>query len=279
MFDSVKNPSDQPARHPSSDPSAPLDPGMLAASRRKFLLGIAAIGAGALLTGCEGGQSTHVPGPRYPGMDDEGESVFTADAWRKPVIVGNDTVTRGTTTPPPVPAASLPQGVVRRATWTRSTPILSRTGPMNGVSRITIHHDALVSTALNTQAAVMARLEQHRANHVRANWADIGYHYIIDPTGRIWEGRPSYLTGAHVKDQNEHNLGIMCLGNFEVHSPTAAQLAALDQFVGQMARAYRVPIGRVYTHKELGKTLCPGRNLQRYIAQSRGRGGRMFALA
>ena len=27
------------------------------------------------------------------------------------------------------------------------------------------------------------------------------------------------------------------------------------------------------------QTLCPGKNLQRYIAQSRGRGGRMFALA
>lgn len=279
MFGSVKNSPDQPTSDSSAPQHGSANPGVLSASRRNFLLGIAAIGAGALLAGCEGGQSTHVPGPRYPGMDDDGENVFSADAWRKPVIVGNDTITRGTTTPPPVPAASLPQGVIRRATWTRATPIISRTGPMNGVTRITIHHDAIVSTGLTTQAAVMAQLEKHRANHVNANWADIGYHYIVDPAGRVWEGRPSYLTGAHVKDQNEHNLGIMCLGNFEIHSPTPAQLAALDQFVGQMAKTYRVPIGRVYTHRELGRTLCPGRNLQRYIAQSRGRGGRMFALA
>jgi hypothetical protein len=239
---------------------------------------MAAVGAAALLAGCESGQSAYVPGPRWPDLDG-GEDAVGPNTWKKPVVVGNTTITRQTTTPPPVPSGSLPQGVIPRSTWTRQVPVLALTGPMNGVTRITIHHDAIAAVGMTSQAAVMTRLEQHRANHRRANWADIGYHYIVDPTGRIWEGRPAYLTGAHVKDQNEHNLGIMCLGNFEEHAPTAAQLAALDQFVGQMARTHRVPIGRVFTHQELGRTLCPGRNLQRYIAQSRVRGGRMFAFA
>ncbi len=274
MFGSVNPHSDSATSHtPQSTPQ--IDP--IAAQRRRFLMGIAGIGAAALLAGCETGQSALMPGPKWPDMDD-GEDTFSPDVWKKPVYVGNTPVTPKTT-PPPVPASALPQGVISRATWTRSTPILSRTGPMGRVTRITLHHDALVSTGLTTQAAVMAQLEKHRANHVRNQWADIGYHYIIDPAGRIWEGRPAYLTGAHVKDQNENNLGVMCLGNFEVQSPTSAQLNSLDQFVGQLARVHRVPIGRVYTHKELGQTLCPGKNLQRYIAQSRGRGGRMFALA
>ncbi|MBU6414224.1 MAG: peptidoglycan recognition protein family protein [Planctomycetes bacterium] len=273
MFGSV-NPHSDPGS--SSSHQSP-DPDLVAAQRRRFLMGIVGIGAAALMAGCETGQSALMPGPRYPDMDD-GEDTFSPDVWKKPVYVGNTPITPKAA-PPPVPASALPQGVISRSTWTRAVPILSRTGPMGRVTRITIHHDALSSAGLTTQAAVMARLEQHRANHVRAQWADIGYHYIVDPSGRIWEGRPAYLTGAHVKDQNENNIGVMCLGNFEVQSPTAAQLASLDQFVGQLARNHRVPIGRVYTHKELGKTLCPGRNLQRYIAQSRGKGGRMFALA
>lgn len=278
MFASVnQNPSSDFHSSPADTPVGAVHP--LAAQRRRFLMGIAAAGTAALLAGCETGQSALMPGPRYPGIDDDGEDAFNPDVWKKPVLVGNTPVTPRTTTPPPVPASSLPQGVIPRSTWTRAVPILSRTGPMGRVTRITIHHDALNSSGLITQSAVMAQLEKHRSNHVRAQWADIGYHYIIDPAGRIWEGRPSYLTGAHVKDQNENNLGVMCLGNFETQSPTAAQLATLDRFVGQLARTYRVPIGRVYTHKELGKTLCPGKNMQRYLAQSRGKGGRMFAFA
>lgn len=100
-------------------------------------------------------------------------------------------------------------------------------------------------------------------------WADIGYHYVIDPQGRIWEGRPTNLQGAHVKDTNEHNLGIMCMGNFDQQAPSAAQVAALDAFVVDQMRRYRVPITRVYTHQELNRSACPGRNLQAYMLQTR----------
>lgn len=278
MFGSVNHQQAQPNPDRTPPSGQAPDLGAIAANRRRFLLGLAAAGAGALLAGCETTSSVHLPGPQWPDIDG-GEDAIGPNTWKSPVLVGNTKVNGNTTAPPPVPSGSLPRGVLPRSLWTRQVPVLALTGPMNGVTRITIHHDAVAATGLTTQTAVMARLEQHRANHRKANWADIGYHYIVDPSGRIWEGRPAYLTGAHVKDQNEHNLGIMCLGDFEKHSPTAAQLAALDQFVGQMARTHRVPIGRVFTHQELGKTLCPGRNLQRYIAQSRGRGGRMFAYA
>jgi hypothetical protein len=68
--------------------------------------------------------------------------------------------------------------------------------------------------------------------------ADIGYHYTIDPTGRIWEGRPVQYQGAHVKMNNEHNqcaeggggtarLGAMACRSFPLWVPGALATGAL----------------------------------------------------
>jgi len=62
----------------------------------------------------------------------------------------------------------------------------------------------------------------------------------------------------------------MCLGNFEIQSPTTAQLAALERTVAHMMRWYRVPVGHIHTHRELASTRCPGRLLQpRMVAMRR----------
>jgi hypothetical protein len=185
--------------------------------------------------------------------------------------------------PPFVPGIG--QGVIPRSQWTRSG--VARPGniyPMNGVKRITIHHDGMDVFTERTFARCAGRIEQIRASHLRrtakggGRWADIGYHFIVDPQGRVWEGRSASYQGAHVQDHNENNLGILCLGNFERQSPSREQTAALDRFVASQMRTYSVSLSRVYTHRELNPTECPGRNLQRYMVQTRSRGGGM-ALA
>ncbi len=168
-----------------------------------------------------------------------------------------------------------PTGVIPRREWTSSGPILSRANPMNGVNRITIHHDAINSASVRTKADAARRLNAIRSGHLNAEWADIGYHYIVDPAGRVWEGRPANLQGAHVKVANEHNLGVMVMGNFNEQTPTPEALSALDAFVGQLMRRHGVGINRVYTHQELMATACPGQRLQGYMVQTRGASGRL----
>ena len=153
--------------------------------------------------------------------------------------------------------------ILARGRWAQEGPIRSLAVPMNGISRITVHHEgssAFTSTAMDS---VVRRLESIRNDHRRRGWADIGYHYVIDPAGRIYEARPTALQGAHVRYNNEHNLGVMVLGNFEVQSPTSRALASLQRFLSEQMSVYRVPVSRVYTHRELRPTLCPGANLQR----------------
>jgi hypothetical protein len=169
-----------------------------------------------------------------------------------------------------------------RAAWTNAGVARpGNTQPMRSVSRITIHHDGMNAFTSVSQADAARRIEAIRGAHLARvsrrgePWADIGYHYAVDPSGRVWEGRPSTLQGAHVEDQNEENLGIVMLGNYDKQSPTRAQTIALDAFVADRMKRYRVSIARVYTHQEIGRTACPGTSLQRYMTATRGIAGTM----
>jgi N-acetyl-anhydromuramyl-L-alanine amidase AmpD len=95
----------------------------------------------------------------------------------------------------------------------------------------------------------------------------------------VWQGRDvTRYQGAHVSKRNEHNIGVMCMGNFEQQRPTSNQIASLDGFVSVLMRRHRIPANRVYTHQEIMPTRCPGRNLQNYMLATRGRGGKMAAV-
>jgi hypothetical protein len=241
-------------------------------SRRDVLVagGVWTLGA-VLLGGCSAPRAqTTLPGPVWPGQGS------TARGPAGPASPA----------PTPVPAprpGPMPQpvtpGVLARSMWTRAG--VARPGdinPMGRVLRITIHHDGMNPFTSTSMGDCAARLEAIRRAHVSnapmgRGWADIGYHFIIDPAGRIWEGRSVLYQGAHVKDQNENNLGIMCLGNYDRQAPTPATAAALDRFVAEQMRRYGIPLSRVRTHQELSSTECPGRSLQAYIVRSRGPGG------
>ena len=142
-------------------------------------------------------------------------------------------------------------------------------------TRITVHHDGMDRFRSTLRSDAADRLERIRHAHRGRRFGDIGYHYLIDPAGRVWEGRSLAWQGAHVKAQNENNLGICVLGNFELQSPTSASLDTLDRFVRAQMERYRVPTIRLRTHQEMAPTLCPGRNLQRHMVAARQRGGEL----
>lgn len=186
--------------------------------------------------------------------------------------------TTNVTGPAAVPSPGI-AGVLPRSAWTSAQPIVRLADPMGPITRITVHHDGMPPVILRTQAEVARRIEQIRRAHVNGRgWADIGYHYVIDPAGRVWEGRPVRLQGAHVQDNNPGNLGILVMGNFDEQTPTAAARDALDAFLVEQIARYRVPLARVYTHQEFKQTACPGRSLQRYMIETRARTGRLARM-
>lgn len=255
--------------HPSQEPRSDF---VRLVDRRDVLAGGLFAGAALVLAGCQSSQSTasagEIPGPVWPDQENPQLSPLPRPTGNAPANAS----------PGVSNTYGLPTNVIARSNWTRQSVIRSLANPMNGVNRITIHHDAIPSQSLRTQSDAVARLNSVRQSHLKEGWADIGYHYVIDPQGRVWEGRPLTFQGAHVKDHNEHNIGVMCMGNFEQQRPTSNQIASLDGFVAVLMRRHRIPVNRVYTHQEIMKTLCPGRNLQGYMLATRGRGGRLAAV-
>jgi hypothetical protein len=138
---------------------------------------------------------------------------------------------------------------------------------MNPIRYITVHHDGMHPFYDTHQQDVATRIETIRQRHRGRGWGDIGYHFVVDPAGRVWEARPLAYQGAHVKDHNFANIGVVALGNFEEQSPSAAQLQALRRLLNRLMQLYDVPIERVLTHQEWpgAATACPGVNLQHYL--------------
>lgn len=153
---------------------------------------------------------------------------------------------------------------IPRSDWAHGVPRDGLASPMGSPELITIHHEGGPTDFDSTsRAAAARRIESIRRFHVvDRGWADIGYHYLIDPAGRIWEGRPLTLAGAHVRDRNPGNIGICVLGNFERQRPTPAQLTAVLLLVTSLQREHSIADERVFLHADLGDTACPGRHLR-----------------
>jgi hypothetical protein len=169
--------------------------------------------------------------------------------------------------------ADAPVIVIPRSDWTAAGPNLYDIDVMNGVQRLTVHHTAgeLETDAWKDTAGALEGIRSFHSGTLPADrhWADIAYHFVVDRAGRVWQARPLAYMGAHCRGHNEHNLGIVLLGNFDVQSPTAAQLIALAGFIAFVRRLYHIPMTEVYTHGELGKTSCPGKKLQAYMNRAR----------
>ena len=139
--------------------------------------------------------------------------------------------------------------------------------------RITVHHSGTDEPEIPSFAEAAETIRKIQQNHQGSRgWADIGYHFVIDRSGRIWEGRSLRYQGAHARgDANRGNIGVVLLGNLTRQRVTPAQARSLGRFLGYLCRRHRVPTSRVYTHAEIldGATACPGPQVARLIRNFR----------
>ena len=159
--------------------------------------------------------------------------------------------------------------LVARSEWTDERPKAWLLRSAGEFDRITIHH-AGNSVNMNTEKnAVASDLEDIYTAHMERKYGDIAYHLVIDYAGRVWEGRSLAYEGAHVSGQNAKNIGVMVLGNFEKQEPSEKQLEAIRTLVDLLRDRYAIKRHRIYGHRDLGKSFCPGRNLYKHIVKLR----------
>jgi len=91
-------------------------------------------------------------------------------------------------------------------------------------------------------------------------WSDIGYNYIIFPSGRIYEGRGKNVRGAHATGANAEP-GIAFYGNFTSTLPQDEALKSLGWLIKELN------IKGLKGHKDDKKyeTACPGDALYKRI--------------
>ena len=140
--------------------------------------------------------------------------------------------------------------------------------------RITIHHSGGAIFSAIERDLVGSAIKGIQSTHVDSKgWDDIGYHLIVDPAGRLWEGRHLDRIGAHAGSRklNQGNIGILVLGNFDLQQPVPAQLARLDELLTRLQRRFAIAASEIYTHnairalENLGATACPGSHLTRWL--------------
>lgn len=70
----------------------------------------------------------------------------------------------------------------------------------------------------------------------------IGYHYVIDLTGEVWNGRHLDEVGAHAAGFNAHSIGICLVGGAEKDAKyTAEQWKSLQQVVAMLLTSFGIP--------------------------------------
>lgn len=141
------------------------------------------------------------------------------------------------------------------------------------VTHMVVHHSAGINNSDNWGAVVLAIWN----SHVNTNgWCDIGYNWLIDPNGVVYEGRGggNNVRGAHYCGHNSGTMGICLLGNFENVEPTSEALTSLtelltwkscDSDLDPTGTSYHVSSAKtqptILGHQNGCSTLCPGNNL------------------
>lgn len=116
----------------------------------------------------------------------------------------------------------------------------------------------VTDTLVVHHAAGNGTVEAIHNGHLSKGWAGIGYHYYVRKDGSVYRGRPEWAVGGHTSGHNWHSLGICFEGNFENETMSSAQLeAGRELIVDILSRWGKLSVKR---HKDLGNTLCPGKN-------------------
>jgi hypothetical protein len=167
--------------------------------------------------------------------------------------------------------------IYSRAQWGANEKLREQTKPDYGTIQTGfIHHT--VNANDYTAADVPALIRGIYAYHVVSRgWRDIGYNFLVDRFGRIWEGRyggvGSPVVGAHTKGYNDVSFAASAIGNFEIAQPPQAVLDAFARLFAWKLSLYDIRatatglkvkskvLNAINGHRDVGQTACPGKYL------------------
>lgn len=132
---------------------------------------------------------------------------------------------------------------------------------------IVIHHTGFPGEDKDSTVS-----EIHKFHQETNGWAGAGYHYLIRKNGIIEQGRRPDMVGAHALHYNKTSIGICLAGNFDIGTPTRAQMASVQELTLWLCKKYKIDPdkkGAILGHRDLNDTSCPGDNLYQDLDEIR----------
>jgi hypothetical protein len=203
-------------------------------------------------------------------------------------VTPTDPAAPAPTDPAIVPAATLtapkPE-IFSRAQWGADERMRDKKSLRYGkITAGFVHHTVNANNYSAEQ--VPAIIRGIYAYHTQSRgWSDIGYNFLVDRFGRIWEGRyggvDKPVVGAHTLNYNESSFAMSAIGNFETVQPASVMVDAYGRLFAwklalhgvNAASTKQVVNGRTFQaingHRDAGSTACPGKHLYAKLPQIR----------
>ena len=196
------------------------------------------------------------------------------------------------TAPAVAPAATtangLPVAVTTRAEWGANASYMSWDPEYAKAGHVVVHHTAGTNSYSAGQSASIVRgIYYYHA--VTLDWGDIGYNFLVDKFGTVFEGRSGSVAapagtmsiGAHARGVNTGTMGISMMGDYSTVSPSDAQLSSVGKMAGWFLKragisdvtgwaslhvwtteryqaGSTISMPRILGHRDVGYTTCPG---------------------
>ncbi|MFF9807277.1 N-acetylmuramoyl-L-alanine amidase [Streptomyces coeruleorubidus] len=202
------------------------------------------------------------------------------------------------TVPAPRPSTVVQPPIITQAEWGASTDYDGTPAYGTEIKAAVVHHTGMDSDNTLSCAQSRARLRSIQQEHFARGYYDLGYNFLVDKCGQIFEGRSGGMdlpvTGAHDVGFNTDTVGISYIGNFEKARPSRAALDAISRLVAwkfgmygidptgkvtltsgspagqdgnKVAQGTSITLPRVFGHRDTNATACPGANLYSQLSR------------
>ncbi len=169
--------------------------------------------------------------------------------------------------PSPAAAAGAPV-VITRAQWGANEAWMTWPPEYRDVRALVLHHTVLGDASLDPAAVVRAIYYYHA---IEREWGDIGYNYLVDSYGRVYEGRAGGpgVVGAHARIYNYGSAGIGMIGDFQENPVPPNLYNGLTDLTAYLCTLHGIdPLAQtllidavlptILAHRDVAATLCPG---------------------